>query len=218
MDIIMGTQNIYQKPCPACGSLVSTSAKNCDCGYSADLNCPGDVLADEEVAREEELFEAYITARVDQLLVTLESARADLAVDRINPKKSSNLIKVLQEVLKLRDERDAQAMKTAAAKKTAEAAKRKAKPTEIGRLDRRASYVPEASTEPTEAFRAQQSARAAKVMQTFNNTKIKPCPHCQTVLPVTSALCLCGYVFAYNDFLHPTHAGGAERTIRPGPK
>ena len=30
----MCAYSIYQKPCPACGTVVSTGIKRCDCGYA----------------------------------------------------------------------------------------------------------------------------------------------------------------------------------------
>src|SRR3989304_4401426 len=160
----MKTYSIYQKPCPACGAVVSVDARRCNCGHAFESSTGIDArLPEEQVLQEEELFEAYLAARIDQAVATVEAARAR------------------------RSERDAQ-------------------PAKMPQIRESLSSKPDApalSAKPTEAFRAQQAAKAEKTMEGFANTRTKTCPHCQTVLPVTSALCLCGYIFARNDFLLP---------------
>lgn len=142
---------------------------------------------EEQALQEEELFEAYLAARIDQTVAALEAARAEFNADQSNPRKADELVAAVGEALALRDERDAQAAR-------------------IRQL--RAALAPETeapslSAQPTEAFRAQQAAKAEKIMEGFANTRTKACPHCQTVLPAVSALCLCGYNFARNDFMLP---------------
>lgn len=191
----MRTYSIYQKPCPACGKVVSVDAKNCHCGYSFDSVNMNELPPEEQALQEEELFEAYLAARIEQVVETVESARAELAADMSNQRKADNLLRTVQEALALRDERDTQAAK-------------------IAQL--RASLAPKTdapslSEQPTEAFRAQQSAKVEKIMEGFANTQTRTCPHCRTVLPVTSALCLCGYIFARNDFLLPRAVDSSTR-------
>jgi hypothetical protein len=191
----MSSYSIYQKPCPACGMAVSTSANRCDCGYtfgSADVTA---LLPEEQALQEEELFEAYLAARVDQTVAKVESVRAELATDPSDLRKANHLLEVVQEALILRDQRDAQAVKTAQARKAAEAAKGGTAPP--------TSDVPVQSDRPTEAFRAQQATKAEKIVEAFNNTETMKCPHCHTVLPVTCALCFCGYNFSRHDFMLP---------------
>jgi hypothetical protein len=191
----MSAYSIYQKPCPACGTVVSTGIKRCDCGYTFGHSDETPLLPEEQALQEEELFEAYLAARVDQTVAKVESVRTELAADPTNLRKADRLLEVVQEALILRDERDAQAAKTAQAREAAQAARRKITPA--------APDVPVQSDRPTEAFRSQQVAKAEKIVEAFVNTETKKCPHCNTVLPVTSALCFCGYNFSRHDFMLP---------------
>lgn len=191
----MRTYSIYQKPCPACGKVVSIEARSCDCGYSFESPGKNELPSEEQALQEEELFEAYLAARIDQAVATVESARAELAADMSDHRKADKLLRTVQEALALRDERDAQAAKIAQIRESLSS-----KPD-----------APALSAQPTDAFRAQQTAKAEKIMEGFTNTRTKTCPHCQTVLPVTSALCLCGFIFARNDFLLPRAVDSSTR-------
>lgn len=191
----MRTYSIYQKPCPACGTVVSVDTRSCDCGYSFDSTSKDELLSDEQTLQEEELFEAYLAARIDQAVATVESARAELIADMSNHHKADKLLRTVQEALALRDERDVQAAKIAQIRESLSPK----------------SDAPSMSAQPTEAFRAQQSAKAEKIMEGFIDTETKTCPHCHTRLPVTSALCLCGYNFARNDFLLPRAVDSSTR-------
>ncbi|BAV34281.1 hypothetical protein SCL_1990 [Sulfuricaulis limicola] len=192
----MRTYSIYQKPCPACGMVVSIDAKSCDCGYSFESSGSNDLPSAEQALQEEELFEAYLAARVDQVVAAVEAARAELMADISNHRKADKLLRAVQDALTLRDERDAQAAK-------------------IRQMRESLPAKPDASplsAQPTEAFRAQQAAKAERIMEAFANTQTKSCPHCRTVLPVTSAMCLCGFIFARNDFLLPRAVDSSTRS------
>ncbi len=197
--------SIFQKTCPACGVLVSRDARQCKCEHVFTAAEDGALLPEEQSLQDEELFEAYLAARVQQMISTLESARVELAADPASVRKAARLLETLQDALTLREERDAQAAKTELTRRTAQAARANvsaaAMPEEAEPVE-----APKQSAEPTEEFRAQQAAKAAKFMEAFENTQTKECPHCRTVLPVSSALCLCGYIFARNEFLHSPHA------------
>lgn len=181
----MRTANIYIKPCPACGAAVAVEANGCDCGYVFESQ--GQITSDEQALQEEELFEAYLSARVDQAVAAVEHARSEWSADNSSRFKADKLVRVIQEALTLRDERIAQAEKITRLRQSLAAAN------------------PEAamSAQPTEAFRAQQSLKADRIMEAFSDTQTKTCPHCRTVLPVISVLCLCGYIFARDDFMRP---------------
>lgn len=183
----MRTYSIYQKPCTACGAVVSIDARRCDCGQSFESTGKETLLPEEQALQEEELFGAYLAARIDQAVAAVESARIELAADAANLRKADKLLCAVQEALALREERDAQAAKIAQLR---------------GALPSKPD-APQVSAQPTEAFCAQQAAKAEKIMETFHNTQTKTCPHCQTVLPVASALCVCGYSFARHDFMLP---------------
>ncbi|MCR4300583.1 MAG: hypothetical protein NUV51_03160 [Sulfuricaulis sp.] len=144
-------------------------------------------IPEKQALQDEELFQAYLQARIDQALETVESARAVFAAETSNRRKTDKLILAVQEAIALRDEIDAQTLK-------------------IAQLRESMPANPEAlslSSQPTEAFRAQQASKAEKIMESFTNTQTKTCPHCKTVLPVSSALCLCGYIYARNNFMLP---------------
>lgn len=191
----MSAYSIYQKPCPACGTMVSVNTESCDCGYAFKSADQGEHLPEEQALQEEELFEAYLTARIDQAVASVESARAELMADTSNQRKADKLLRTVQEALALRDERNAQAEK-------------------IAHLRESLSSNPDApalSAQPTDSFREQQAAKAEKAMEGFIDTQTKTCPHCQTLLPVTSALCLCGYIFARNSFLLPRAIDNSTR-------
>jgi hypothetical protein len=191
----MSAYSIYQKPCPACGTVVSTGIKRCDCGYAFGYSDETVLLPEELALQEEELFEAYLAARVDQTVAKVESFRTELVADPSNLHKANRLLEVVQEALILRDERDAQAAKTAQAREAAQAAR--------GEIAPATADVPIQSDRPTEAFRAQQAAKAEKIVEAFANTETKNCPHCKTVLPITSTLCFCGYNFSRHDVMLP---------------
>jgi len=210
-EISMSAFSIYQKACPACGALVSRDTRQCKCDYVFASVDDGAVLPEEQALQDEELFEAYLAARVQQMISALESARVELAADAANERKAARLLQILQEALRLREERDAQAAKTEFARQAARSARENLSATTTPPEKTGSAEMPEQSAEPTEAFRAQQAAKAAKIMEAFENTRTKECPHCKTVLPVSSALCLCGYIFSRNEFLHPTHAEPARR-------
>ena len=191
----MRTYSIYQQPCPSCGLLVSTESASCKCGYSFESAGTDGTRPEEQALQEEELFEAYLAARVEQTVAALEAARAEFNADKFNPRLADKLVSAVGEALALRDERDAQAKKIRLLRESL------APETE----------APSLSAQPTEAFRAQQAAKAEKIMEGFTNTQTKTCPHCQTVLPAVSALCLCGYNFARNDFMLPRAVDNSTR-------
>jgi len=157
------------------------------------------------------MFEAYINARAEQAIASVESARATLAADPKNIDKAASLLKTVQQALILRDERDAQVAKIAEAKRLALAAHAKL---DSAAMSDNAATMPatDAATVPPEAFKAQQADRAKKIMQAFANTQTRECPCCHTILPVTSVLCLCGYHFERHEVLWPSS------TVRPSPK
>ena len=190
----MRSYSIYQKPCPACGAAVTVESNNCNCGYSFD-SANVATHPEQQALQEEELFEAYLAARIDQVVESVESARTQLAADMSNQRLADKLLRTVQDALALRDERDMQALKIAQLRES---------------LSSRPD-APQLSAKPTEAFRAQQTAKAEKTMEGFANTQTKACPHCRTVLPVTSALCVCGYIFARNDFLLPRAVDNSTR-------
>lgn len=199
----MSTYNIYQKPCPACSATVSRDASRCECGHSFESINQGALLPEELALQEEELFGAYLAARVDQMVATVETARAELTANSTDQHKAARLLQAVQDALTLRDERETQATKIDLAGKAVSAAREKLTPA--------AADYPVLSDQPTKTFRSQQMAKAEKIVEAFVNIQTKECPHCKTVLPVTSALCLCGYIYARHDFMLPRAVDNSTR-------
>ena len=109
----MRTYSIYQKPCPACGAEVAVETQYCNCGYGFESVSTDERHLEEQALQDEELFQAYLQARIDQAVETVESARAAFTAETSNRRKTDKLILAVQEALALRDERDAQTLKIA---------------------------------------------------------------------------------------------------------
>jgi hypothetical protein len=78
------SSSIFQKPCPACATIVSVGAARCDCGhlFETSANCP----SPEEIAlRDEELYEGYLAARAEQSQQAARAAEQALSEDASNP-------------------------------------------------------------------------------------------------------------------------------------
>jgi hypothetical protein len=189
----MSSYSIYQKPCPACGTAVSTGIKRCDCGYAFGYSDETALLPEELALQEEELFEAYLAARVDQTVAKVELFRTELVADPANLRKANRLLEVVQEALILRDERDAQAAKTAQAREALRQQEEKS-------LRQHPTFRFNPTGPPS--FRTSKR-QGGEIVEAFANTETKNCPHCKTVLPVTSTLCFCGYNFSRHDVMLP---------------
>lgn len=129
---------------------------------------------------DEELFETYLTARLEQAVNTLNQARDALAAE---PQDFNRVIQVMRRVHELRDVRaqlDAQRERVATARHAAgiEAAANEASAGE--------------QAVPGSAFRAAQSEQADKVMATLA-LQPRTCPACQALLAPTSTQCHCGH-------------------------
>ncbi len=183
----MSNRNIFRKTCPSCATQVPTELEQCACGYSFLPTDPA--TSDAGGAHEVELYRAYLGARLEQAAGTLEAERKILAADPKNFDKAYRVMRALHEVQALRAEFDACA--DAAATETAP------------------------SQAPGAAFRAAQASKADRIMQQFEGTATKRCPKCQQTLPVTSALCLCGFAFAHDKEL-PSHLAQSRRDTEPG--
>jgi hypothetical protein len=62
---VSASYSIFQKPCPACASSVSVGAERCHCGHVFESSAKGQ-SPQEAALRDEELYEAYLTARAQQ--------------------------------------------------------------------------------------------------------------------------------------------------------
>ncbi|MEX2164070.1 MAG: hypothetical protein WD823_07485 [Sulfuricaulis sp.] len=191
----MAGYNIYQKPCPECSAVVPNDTARCSCGHQFENDTHDSQHSDEQALQEEELFAAYLAARIDQIVAAVEAARAELTSDTLDLRKTEHLLQSVQEALSLRDERDAQMAKIAVIRETIQASNEQLTPaTPDGTVQ---------TSEPTEKFKTQQAEKAEKIIEAYNNTETKECMHCKTVLPVTSVLCCCGYIFSRHELMLP---------------
>lgn len=156
---------IFQKPCPACATLLSREAADCECGYIFDAEeYDGD---ESQQLAQEELFETYLTARLQQALADLDASRAALAATPADPKKAYAVLRQVQALNQQRLELMAQQEKIAALRARA------------------AAHTPTAPDD----FRAAQAARAAAIVQRSAVPAI--CPHCDAAIAADIGRCTC---------------------------
>lgn len=82
------SSSIFQKPCPACAANVSIGAERCSCGHvfeSSQNQSP-----QEAALRDEELYESYLSARIQQAQHAADSAEQTLADNPSNPELVSS--------------------------------------------------------------------------------------------------------------------------------
>jgi hypothetical protein len=156
------TRSVFQKACPKCSAMVPLETERCDCGYSFSLAAPPDNDEDTPMSQDEELYVAYLGARVEQARSVLETARAALVA---RPGDFAKAVAVMEAVHELRASREELAA-------------------EITRHPQAASLLQQdkgavASAQPSEAFRAEQAARAAKIMESLESAA----RHAPTVQP-----------------------------------
>ncbi len=139
-----------------------------------------DIHDNPHAVSDEELFEAYLSARLGQALETLNHARDELAAQ---PQDFNRALVVMRRVHELRDlqaQLESQRERVNAARTAAglEA------PDETPRAIAQAT--------PGEAFRAAQAEQADKVMAALS-TRPRTCPSCQALLEPNREQCGCGY-------------------------
>lgn len=81
------SSSIFQKPCPACAVNVSVGADRCPCGHvfeSSQNQSP-----QEAALRDEELYESYLSARVQQAQQAAHNAEQELADNPRDPEMTS---------------------------------------------------------------------------------------------------------------------------------
>jgi hypothetical protein len=64
--------SIFLKVCPGCARPSAVDARVCTCGYAFPSREPSSAVSPQDRAREEQLYEQYLRARVEQ---ALEAAR-----------------------------------------------------------------------------------------------------------------------------------------------
>jgi hypothetical protein len=161
----MGARSIYEKICPVCAAVVAREAERCPCGH----DFAGTVVqAMQQAAVDEELYETYLTARLDQGLEALERARTALRDHPGDYVRATRVMEHVHELQGLRRELESQRAKIAVARPRMEDA---------------------ASNAPTPAFRAAQTARAEAIAR---RTAALACSACGSPLEAGIARCACG--------------------------
>lgn len=74
--------NIFLKTCPECARASVFTASSCSCGYNFQSPEPPEVMSQEEIAREEALYEEYLRARAEQ---AAEAARIAKRLEELFP-------------------------------------------------------------------------------------------------------------------------------------
>lgn len=152
-----------------------------DTGRPAKPEHEHDVVDSPPSVTDEELFEAYLAARLEQALDTLNRAREELAAQ---PEDFSRALQVMRRVYELRELRaqlESQRSRVAAARNAAG-------------LEPASAGEPQQVEQPTASpgFRAVQSEQADKVMAALT-TRPRTCPSCQALLSIAADHCRCGY-------------------------
>jgi hypothetical protein len=151
-----------------------------------------------QAATDEELFEAYLAARVQQALEALNSAREGLAAAPDDLARANQVMRRVHELRDLRAQFDAQHARVNDARRAAGL-----QPAEA------ASSNGEQAT-PTPHFRAAQAEQAARIMAALS-AKPRTCPSCQALLEANALQCHCGQAIAPNS----TPLGGADAIGAP---
>lgn len=144
--------------------LLAREATSCECGYLFDAE---DADADEaQQLMQEELFETYLTARLQQSIADLEAARAVLASAPTDTRRAYALLRQVQVLHQQRLELSAQQEKIAALRER-HAANRAA----------------------SDEFRAAQAARAAQIVE--RQAAAATCAHCGAAIAADVGRCTC---------------------------
>lgn len=227
--------NIFHKVCSRCMAQVPLAAAECGCGYSFELD-KADLGQTAEVVRaesEERLYEAYLEARLRQMLDALRAVREECGTGKWTPGQLDKVRRALRAVESAKSDLAAQRQKARAAsvavserktrKPPAAAPERVApvtNPHPAPRAATSAAKVPEMPSVAgygafaSEAFRAAQAARAQPLLRPAP-AGARHCPHCTAALPAGATRCACGHEAGIADAM-PGFALPAEECIPAG--
>ncbi len=155
-----------------------------------------------QAVTDEELFEAYLAARLQQALESLNAARDELAA---KPSDFNCALAVMRKVRELRDaqaELGAQRHRLAAARAAAGLAVPPAEETAPNALP----------ASPGDSFRAVQAEQAARIMAALA-ARPRTCPACQALLGAEARQCHCGYTVPPS--LAGARTAGVEQLFTP---
>lgn len=99
--------SIFKKDCPRCGEANTASANSCGCGFIFDADTDS-YQAVELVSQEQEFYEAYLAARLEQARRTAEMAIETLAADPMNKSRAEEADKANRELEQINNEYEAQ--------------------------------------------------------------------------------------------------------------
>jgi hypothetical protein len=142
-------RSLYQKACPNCAALQPVANDVCECGYSFDSTTA--VASNQALTQDEELFIVYLGARVDQARGALENARLALAARPGDFAKAVAVMEAVHELRVAREDLDSELARH---------------PQGSALLETRAAAQ---SAQPSDEFRAQQAARAAKIVESLQD-------------------------------------------------
>jgi len=132
-----------------------------------------------QAVTDEELFEAYLSARLTQSLDTLNCARDELAAQPHDFKRALLVMRRVHELRDLQAQLDAQRGRVNAARNAAG-------------IETQAEESPAVAAAPSPAFRAAQAEQAERVMAALA-AQPRTCPSCQALLEASHGQCGCGY-------------------------
>lgn len=230
--------NIFNKVCSRCMAQVPMSAAVCGCGYSFELD-KADLSLTAEVVRtesEEHLYEAYLEARLQQMLDALRAVREECGPGKWTPEQLDKVRRALRAVESAKNDLAAQRQKAKQASAAVSERKTCKQPAAVPACAVLISKPVLASPTPpsamsvvkvpempsiagyaavaNEAFRAAQSARAQQLGPAPE--RMRHCPHCTAALPAEAMRCTCGHeVGAANGM--PEFALPAEEYASPRP-
>lgn len=144
----------------------------------------GDTAALAQAVTDEELFAAYLAARVQQGLDALDAVRGELATQPNDFNRVLQVIRKVQELRELRQELGAQQARVNAARSAAGLAPASPDPSP--------QPLEPSQPDPGAAFRTAQAEHAARIMAALA-AKPRTCPSCQALLTADTGRCHCGY-------------------------
>lgn len=156
-----------------------------------------------QAVTDEELFETYLAARLQQALGSLNAARDDLAAQ---PNDFSRALVVMRKVQELRE-----AQVQLATQRDRVAAARAAAGLEAAPPEETATGI---QATPGAEFRAAQAEQAGRIMAALA-ARPGTCASCQALLPVEAARCHCGWAVPAEP--GDSRFDGTDRSVSPPP-
>lgn len=189
------TQNIFGKVCSHCMAPVAFDATECTCGHSFEFDKP-DLTHTAEVIRaevEEQLYETYLQARLEQTLTNLRQVRDNYGTGKWTTAQLATMQGMLREIETIKQQLTAQRQKTSLASEEALSARRRRAQRQTLRLASNTAMpvIGGYSKSPTERFRDVQSQAAQRATGETRDARL--CPNCYASVAADLERCGCGY-------------------------